>query len=247
MTSKFDLMNPSYLYDNPEVARNTLDLPVHLPNCEPPIANEEKQVVPSVDSTSVASVPTAIQGTSIVLESDEDIAKWIAERRKRWPTKKNIELKQSIAAQSIKRPAEADVLDPSKKRKIICRFFKQHGKCKFGAKCRNSHEQGTTSSNDHQQKPPEKSSIPKETLALSKLNETHFTRRINGLAVLIPKLFTQRAGGDASKNSHNSLFASLVKKDQFEHENSLVLDFIRYLDSTDRIDHDVFQEKPPQH
>lgn len=32
----------------------------------------------------------AIPGTSIVLETDEDIARWIAERKARWPTSSRI-------------------------------------------------------------------------------------------------------------------------------------------------------------
>jgi hypothetical protein len=36
------------------------------------------------------SPPPPIEGTGIVLQTDEDIAKWIAERKSKWPSAKRL-------------------------------------------------------------------------------------------------------------------------------------------------------------
>lgn len=54
--------------------------------------------------------PPAIQGTNIRLDTPEDIAAWVAERRKKWPTESNIE-------KNKERKAQAGAQPPNKKRK----------------------------------------------------------------------------------------------------------------------------------
>lgn len=88
-----------------------MDLPTHLPNSAPP-AKKHK------------GPPVFIEGTSITLQTEEDIAKWIEERRKNWPTRKNVEAK---AKDTAPQP---------------CAFFQKTGKCKFGNRCKNAHSSG---------------------------------------------------------------------------------------------------------
>lgn len=86
--------------------------------------------------------PIYIEGTSISLQTDEDIAKWIEERKKNWPTRKNIAAKaQRLLLMSASQPQKS-----SKPNKPVCRFFAKSGRCKFGNKCKNSHESTTDKS-----------------------------------------------------------------------------------------------------
>lgn len=80
--------------------------------------------------------PIAIPGTSIVLQTDEDIAQWIAERKKNWPSKKRIEQK-SLELQTRKRGSE-DSEQASKRQKRYCKFFIK-GNCR-NEHCPNLHE-----------------------------------------------------------------------------------------------------------
>lgn len=69
----------------------------------------------------------AIQGTNIVLDSPEDIQRWIEERRKNWPTTKRVSEKSSQLLKST--PTTTN----------ICRYFQRTGKCRMGDKCKYSH------------------------------------------------------------------------------------------------------------
>lgn len=109
-----------------------LDLPTHLPNLasppsQPPIVEKKEPEKP-------AEEPIFIEGTTISLQTEEDIAKWIEERKKNWPTRKNVEAK-------LKQQQERKEEKPEKpKRQNICRFFAKNKKCRFGNKCKNLHE-----------------------------------------------------------------------------------------------------------
>lgn len=152
-----------------------------------------------------------IEGTNIALQTEEDIANWIAERRKRWPTRKNIELKEKAKNESVaamaSRKRVAEDSGPTKKRKTVCRFYQQQGRCRFGNKCKNSHEDFKPDLTAH---------------------------TINGIEVQIPKMY--------SKRDDSLLFRNLVKQDQSEHENALVIAFIEFLDKSGKIDYDVMKK-----
>lgn len=120
------------------------DLPTHLPNsilpkpqCENVHAGESRSTdvteKTSEEGPNIQGEPIFIEGTNITLQTEEDIAKWIEERRKNWPTRKNIELKKK--QQEQKQPAA-----PKPQKAQVCKFFARSGKCKFGNKCRNLHE-----------------------------------------------------------------------------------------------------------
>lgn len=120
-------------------AADLADLPTHLPNHlpnpdpKPVAAPEEQEHVQKVQTNE----PIFIEGTNIALQTEEDIANWIAERRKNWPTRKNVELKQ----QQLKQPQQTTQKQDTKGGRQVCRFYARNQKCKFGAKCRNVHEQ----------------------------------------------------------------------------------------------------------
>lgn len=240
------LLEPNKMKPYHDSPNNFLDLPTHLPNEDAPVI-ESSTIDEEIDTEEPQvehddSKPIYIPGTSITLQTEEDIAKWIEERKKKWPTKKNIELKQlqmqkdhSLNQQKQKqiqtqqqelhetdddpendrkrKSSEKFDLGNNKKPKVICKFYKQNRHCKFGNKCKNLHE-----------------SIMEENHSKS-----HYTKVINDVSVLIPKLYTNRQG--------TGLFKNLVQRDQSENENSLILDFIQFLDQKRLINHNVKVKK----
>lgn len=110
--------------------------------------------------------PVFIEGTNITLQTEEDIAAWIAERKKNWPTRRNIERKLAMKAGqqelAAKKPP-AKGMEPPKKG--LCKFFAKNNRCKFGARCKHLHEP------------------PKSTTATV----------INGIEVSIPKRYKDSA------------------------------------------------------
>lgn len=207
-----------------------LDLPLYLPNSSGAAALPVVENKTLIENSLIANVATRasddeaeadeetpsfngyIPGTTISLQTDEDIAKWIEERKKKWPTNKRIEEKK-LQAKPEKRPNDTANVPANKKQKAICRFYQQNKRCKFGNKCKNLHE---TQSTTH--------------------SSTGSTKMINGVATLIPKRFTN---DQYLSEKDNSLYKMLVQKDLYEHENEMVLDFIQYLDDHKLIDHNV--------
>lgn len=166
-------------------------------------------------STKPQSNSIFIPGTTIKLETDEDIQKWIAERKRNWPTKKNLEMKQ-LESQQVndnndkKRKAQDDnkSTDNAKKPRNICRFYKQHQSCKFGNKCKNSHE----------------------------LDSDY--KLINNIKVKVPKNFENKYYNPNNPSENSSLYKMLVKKDQLELENNQFIDFLYYLENQGLIKHE---------
>lgn len=156
----------------PKFTMDLGDLPTHLPNM-PSVPSEatgkntettkEEPPVKTPDKPVSTAEPIFIEGTSITLQTEEDIAKWIEERRKNWPTRKNVEakLKQQQEKKS-EAPAEP------KKGQTVCKFFARNRKCRFGNKCKNLHEL----SNQLQTNPNAKVKV------------------INGLKVAIPQRYS---------------------------------------------------------
>ncbi|OBA24315.1 hypothetical protein METBIDRAFT_19983, partial [Metschnikowia bicuspidata var. bicuspidata NRRL YB-4993] len=155
--------------------------------------------------------PVFIEGTNISLQTEEDIARWIAERRKKWPTRKNVEAKTQD--QKEKAPEKEQLLSKLN----ICKFYARNKRCKFGTKCRNVHESGT--GQNHQ--------------ATASQNTSSTRKMINGVLVNIPQRYKKEVQGAGS------LFTKLVQRDLYEHENNVIVDFIQYLDSQGVINHDV--------
>lgn len=167
------------------------DLPTHLPNTQPteaaPTAPDAGPSPPQKQS-SKPEEPIFIEGTNITLQTDEDIANWIAERKKNWPSRNNIKAKLS------QQPPPPPPADPAAPKKTVCKFFGMNKRCKFGAKCKNSHD--------------------------SSSNRTV----INGLPVVLPQrykkelpekesLFTKLVQRDLYKNENNIVLDFLLYLD----------------------------------
>lgn len=219
----------------PSFDSKILDLPTYLPNEKSP-QDEVKLDIKEPEKNGVSlAEPVFIQGTTISLQTEEDIANWIAERKKNWPSKKNLESKTINKPEpadkvsrkpAAKRGPEEETLD-AKRPKNVCRFFQQHKHCKYGNKCKNLHET------------PNKSF----TIPSNKHDTTHYRRTINGIPVLIPKLYSSRNSSTNTSTQGLSLFKNLVQKDQYEHENNLVLEFIQFLDAQGKIDHEIMKKE----
>lgn len=91
----------------------------------------------SDDEPPVASQPIPIPGTSIVLETEEDIARWIEERKKNWPSRKRM-AEKAQAEEARTEPAASPL--PKKKAPAPCLHFLRTGKCRYGTKCTRSHD-----------------------------------------------------------------------------------------------------------
>lgn len=244
------------------------DLPTHLPNetpKEPELASESQNRVPVNIETGKQNqidhrdedeednndheetLPKTngtiyIQGTNISLQTEEDIAKWIEERKRNWPTNKNIELKrqQKQKQEEEQQQQQKDIKNaksdnkkrmnedessngPTKKQKSICRFYQLNKKCKFGNKCKNLHEEPTN----------------ENPVTLSYNELTHYRKSVNGIPILVPKLYSNRTENTLVKKL--SLFKHLVTRDHMTNENEKVIEFIRYLNDQGLIDHDVMK------
>lgn len=219
-----------------------LDLPTYLPNSLP--EDDLNKTVPAADKNDASisrleqvaeenpvsdeeskpsSNPVFIPGTTIKLETEEDIQKWIAERKKNWPSRNNIERKrqqmleqsQDNSNDSVQEPKKRKLVDEQqtntnnqKRPRNICRFFQQHGTCRFGNKCKNIHEK-----------------------------ESDY-KIINNIKVKVPKNFENPYYNPHNSSEKSSLYKMLVKKDQLELENNQFIDFLFYLDKKGLIKHD---------
>ncbi|CAK7904440.1 hypothetical protein CAAN1_13S01332 [[Candida] anglica] len=210
-------------------------------NPEPEVESQSQPPSVTEDSTN-AKEPVCIPGTSITLETEEDIRKWIEERKKKWPTRKNLEEKLKQEEAKKKESAQSDTnsnLNPNGKREMtstnesnkkrrVCHFFQQNKKCRYGAKCKNSHELANNSNNSSS------NTLPTSTASVVKT--------INNIQVNIPQRFKSEFYSNDPTNANNnnkSLFKMLVQKDHYENDNDTILQFLEYLDSKKLIDHNI--------
>ncbi|KAK9480607.1 nuclear fragile X mental retardation-interacting protein 1-domain-containing protein [Lipomyces japonicus] len=111
--------------------------------------NEEEAASRAGSTSGVITVT----GTNISLQTEEDIAKWIADRKKKWPTARRVEEKQvemelqkiaELEAKKASRQQKEDVrqinLHEIRLSRNICKFYAKNGKCTRGSKCSFSHE-----------------------------------------------------------------------------------------------------------
>ncbi|KAI3403978.2 hypothetical protein KGF56_003245 [Candida oxycetoniae] len=224
------------------------DLPTYLPNEEPEptesllskpesshgVCQKEEENRSVDDNQKVIRIP----GTNITLQTEEDIRKWIEERKRNWPSEANIRRKKEARQQGQEQtkieqnnsnirkrlPEESEL--SSKRGKSLCRNYQQYKKCKFGDKCRNVHEIVVD---------------PNPIANGNANNTTHYRRIINGINTLIPKLYSNRTQNTPTSNS--SLFKHLITSDQMSNENMVIIDFIKYLDEKGLIDHEVMKDR----
>ncbi|QPG72924.1 hypothetical protein FOA43_000228 [Brettanomyces nanus] len=151
----------------------------------------------------------SIQGTNIILESDEDIQKWVQERRKNWPTSRRIKEKQKqrteemriLAASSADSADSANSLQYSSgasSNRRICRYWQSTGRCRNGSKCKFLHEVRCNNGVRH---------LP-----------NHKIKIIHGVPVQIPQRFSPMV------NKGKSLTSLLMESDHLKDENLKLLD-----------------------
>lgn len=158
----------------------------------------------------------AIQGTNIIFENDEDIQKWIEERKKNWPTNKRVEEKkeelekakkiiENFTSKKQNQPREESQGTPKSR---VCSFWLKNRRCKNGKNCKFSHEvtdktQGRgTGRNQTQSKSPFTKSLP-----------NHKMKLVHGIPTQIPQRFTPLS------NKGKSLHSLLIEGEQFKEEN----------------------------
>ena len=211
------------------------DLPTYLPNSSShsnelenneDSENEETDIMhDEIEGQNNSNEPVFIPGTNITLNTEEDIKKWIEERKKKWPSRRNIEEKEKLrqeqgitSSNSKKRNNESSASQNTKKPKNICKFYQNNKRCKFGNKCKNVHETTTSGGG----KPGQN------------------TKTINNILVVIPQRFKNELYvNEKDTNAHPLLFKMLVQKEHFENENSKVLEFLEFLNEKGLMDHDV--------
>lgn len=210
------------------------DLPTHLPNSaeahsvgdsKEEFSEDEEMILKKQyqETRTKPKEPVFIPGTSITLETEEDINKWIEERKKKWPSRRNIEEKEKLrqtqeTGTPKKRQNESTGNQNTKKPKNICKFYQNNKRCKFGNKCKNVHELASTGVNKPSQN----------------------VKTINNIPVAIPQRFKNEMYiNEKDSGAHPLLFKMLVQKDHFENENSKVLEFIQFLNEKGLIDHNV--------
>ncbi len=94
---------------------------------------------PVQQSSPQKDVPT-VPGTGITLQTPEEIAAWIEERKTRWPTQSRVE--ESLKQKDEQRSKEASfrkMVGDTGERQRTCKFFAKSGKCKNGDKCTFQH------------------------------------------------------------------------------------------------------------
>lgn len=209
-------------------------LPIHLPNAKDMLQGSDGGRTASPresdgggesrnpDEEPSGEEPVFIPGTTITLQTEEDIKKWIEERRRNWPSRKNVEAKkekESAGAPANDEQKDSGASDGSgeqganrrKRRRSgglegrnVCKFFKNLGKCRFGSNCKNLHQSGRRANRN---------------------DEASF-REYDGMKVFVPERFKNHMYPGENKTS---LFKMMVLRDHYEHENDKILDFIEYL------------------
>ena len=74
--------------------------------------------------------------------SEESVKKWIAERKRKYPTKENVEKKREVAVsdQDDKNSTESTKRKRRNKSPKLCKYFLK-GTCKQGKKCKFEHDE----------------------------------------------------------------------------------------------------------
>ncbi|GAO47237.1 hypothetical protein SAICODRAFT_8793 [Saitoella complicata NRRL Y-17804] len=209
-------LSSTALFQFPSTTPTPTPAPPRPPNTsathEPDDLDEE-----AASSTTLRASGVTIPGTTISLDTPEDIAAWIAERKKKWPSASRVAEKDAERQQMVearKRKAEEEGVDGAgggggdeesgggaKKARDerVCVFF-QRGRCRKGRHCHYKHERGG-------QNPNPTSSGP---------NKGQGPNQSGG------KVEAFRKGG------RKSLYERLLEQDR-ERENGLLLQAICFL------------------
>lgn len=189
----------------------------------------------------------SIPGTNIVLETEEDIQKWIEERKQNWPTKKRMEEKQkekeendkilkSLSSQINKtsrsnyEPVNGLTDNDQTKRNVrICKFFASTGKCRKGNSCKFSHVVSNDPSNQNN-KNSESEDVNRRRNFVKLPN--HKTCILHGVPVQIPQRFTP------SLNKGKSLHNLMIESEIMQSENNKILSILEKIVNSNLISND---------
>lgn len=199
----------------------TAPTPTHAPKHNDDDEEDEESLLAK---KLAANGPVPIQGTSVLLITPEDIEKWRAERRQNWPTRKRVQEKQekdqeqkakkqklnASASEGGDKPATTAANSNSNSSKESggakkCTFFMKTGKCRFGDKCRFSHDKSgaatqknssntsntTAPSADHASKVYRRYQAPKKMPLYKKLFRTDIMKENETLLAFISHLNDQ--------------------------------------------------------
>lgn len=155
-----------------------------------------------------------IQGTNIIFENEEDIQKWIEERKKNWPTTRKVEEKKAEQEKAKKiletmTKAPTDAGNETTPAIRVCNFWMKTKRCRNGEKCLFSHDMADIAkakAMNHSSRRTHRTSITKPLL-------NHKIKLVHGIPVQIPQRFTPL------NNRGKSLHKLLVEGDQFKSEN----------------------------
>lgn len=153
----------------------------------------------------------AVQGTNIVLENEEDIQKWIEERKKNWPTNSRVEEKRKELenakriVETINNQTQTD--EKSTQKVKMCNFWLRTKKCRLGKDCKFSHDMSNYS------KPKNSNGKPRTKTLSTKPLPNHKLKLIHGIPVQIPSRFTPLT------NEGKSLHNLLMEGERFQSEN----------------------------
>lgn len=162
----------------------------------------------------------AIQGTNIVFENEEDVAKWIEERKKNWPTNKKVEEKKK-EMETAKKIADNLInsgTKSSKSKTKVCSFWLKTKKCRNGKNCKFSHD--VSDLPNKEMNPSKKSN---NTYFSTKSLPNHKAKIVHGIPIQIPQRFTPLS------NKGKSLHNLMVEGDQFKKENLDVISIFEKL------------------
>lgn len=184
------------------------------------------------EETAFGKQAVSIPGTNIVLETEEDIQKWIEERKHNWPTRKRMEEKQkekeendkilkTLNSQNNKTGRTNHELtncitenDQPKRNVRICKFFASTGKCRKGNSCKFSHVVSNDPSNQNN-KNSESEDVNRRRNFVKLPN--HKTCILHGVPVQIPQRFTP------SLNKGKSLHNLMIESEIMQTENNKIL------------------------
>lgn len=163
------------------------------------------------DDDDEINLKVTVPGTNIVLENDEDIQKWIEERKKNWPTNKRVKEKveeREKAQKILKNLTKENTNESSAPLVKVCNFWMKTKRCKNGKNCRFSHDpimiekyKASTQMNNKNRN-DFRQSLP-----------NHKTKLIEGIPIQIPQRFTPL------NNKGKSLHSLIVEGERFKEEN----------------------------
>ncbi|KAK9452242.1 nuclear fragile X mental retardation-interacting protein 1-domain-containing protein [Limtongia smithiae] len=188
--------------------------------------------------------PVPVYGTNIVLQSDDDIQKWIEERKKKWPTAKRMKEKED-ADKERRKLVEQERADQETRRRELqlraqedsindisslattregqrpCKYFAAHGSCSRGDKCMFRHDLRSPNSRNKEPPPARNYKLFEKPARIPLFHRVCYRSSVTVYVVFANILQSQLAQSD------------------WDRDNGKILDFISFL-----FDNGAVQSKP---